>query len=191
MRTGAAGLILPGMSNSTATAETNEIRVDVRALPPRERHATIFQAWGRLSDGGELLLVNDHDPLPLYYQFACEHRGTFHWQYLEQGPDTWQVRIAKGAFADPGYQPQARMAKAEPAATPHGEVVLDVRPIFERGETPCTAIDEAAAQVGPGQKLILLAPFEPVPLYAKLGRQGFRAAPRAEADGSWRIEFSR
>ena len=179
------------MSNTTETVGTSEIRVDVRALPPRRRHATIFATWDNLEAGGQLLLVNDHDPLPLYYQFACEHRGTFHWQYLEQGPETWQVRIAKGAFADPGFQPQARMGRAEPAATTQGEVVLDVRPIFERGETPCAAIDAAAARVASGQKLILLAPFEPVPLYAKLGRQGFRAAPRAEADGSWRIEFSR
>ena len=180
------------MSNATATVTLNETRVDVRPLPPRERHATIFNTWRRLASHDRLLLVNDHDPLPLYYQFACEHRGTFHWEYVEQGPDTWQVRITKGAFPDPGYQPQARMAEAEAEVAPEGgQVVLDVRPIFERGETPCTAIDAAAAQVAPGQKLVLLAPFEPLPLYAKLARQGFQAAPQPQADGSWRIEFSR
>jgi hypothetical protein len=38
---------------------------------------------------------------------------------------------------------------------------------------------------------VLIAPFEPVPLYAKLARQGFQATPQAQADGSWRIEFRR
>lgn len=84
------------------------------------------------------------------------------------------------------------MASPTPAPVgEQGEVILDVRPIFERGETPCAAIDDAAARVAPGRKLILLAPFEPVPLYAKLARQGFQAAPQAQADGSWRIEFRR
>ena len=182
------------MSNTTATVAmaTNETRLDVRPLPPRERHAAIFDTWHRLARHESLLLVNDHDPVPLYYQFACEHRGTFHWEYVEQGPDTWQVRITKGAYADPGFQPSARMAKPESCApAADGQVVLDVRPIFERGETPCTAIDAAAAQVGPGQKLILLAPFEPVPLYSKLARQGFQATSQSQADGSWRIEFRR
>ncbi len=84
------------------------------------------------------------------------------------------------------------MAKSEPgAAAANGQVVLDVRPIFERGETPCDAIDDAAARVGAGQELVLLVPFEPVPLYSKLGRQGFRANPERQEDGSWRISFRR
>ncbi|MDR7525880.1 MAG: DUF2249 domain-containing protein, partial [Armatimonadota bacterium] len=40
-------------------------------------------------------LVNDHDPKPLYYQFAAELPGQFTWQYLEQGPEVWRVRIGK------------------------------------------------------------------------------------------------
>lgn len=139
-----------------------------------------------------MVVVNDHDPLPLYYQFACEHRGAFRWEYLEAGPDAWQVRLTKGPFPDPGFHPQSRMATPPVSlAAEDGQVTLDVRPIFERGETPCDAIDAAAARVEPGQKLVLLVPFEPVPLYHKLARQGFQATPQAQADGSWRIEFSR
>lgn len=169
-----------------------ETRLDLCSLLPRERHPAIFRAWQRLTDGEALLLVNDHDPIPLYYQFACEQRGTFRWEYVERGPDTWQVRLTKGAFADPGFHPNVPMAApVPPPARGNGDVVLDVRPIFERGETPCAAIDDAADRVAPGHKLVLLAPFEPVPLYAKLARQGFQAAPQAQPDGSWRIEFRR
>ena len=41
------------------------------------------------------MLVNDHDPKPLYYQFAAEHEGEFSWGYLEEGPDVWRVRIGR------------------------------------------------------------------------------------------------
>ena len=40
-------------------------------------------------------LVNDHDPKPLYYQLMAERPGTINWEYLEEGPETWQVRITK------------------------------------------------------------------------------------------------
>jgi uncharacterized protein (DUF2249 family) len=167
-----------------------ECILDVRPLAPRQRHSTLFETWGRLAAGEALLLVNDHDPLPLYYQFACEHRREFHWEYLEQGPETWRARITKGEFDDPGFKPVPKMAAACCTKT-GGPIELDVRPIFEHGETPCAAIEDAAARVGPGQSLVLRAPFEPVPLYAKLGRDGFSHQSRQMEDGSWQIEFRR
>lgn len=170
----------------------NEREIDVRPLPPRTRHATIFGLWNALAADEAMLLVNDHDPVPLYYQFACEHGGAFRWEYLEQGPETWRVRITKGQFADPGYVPGAKMARPEPRQFRATEpVVLDVRPIFARGETPCEAIDAAVANVVPGQSLVLLVPFEPVPLYAKLRAQGFTSQTEQLDDGTWRIEFLR
>lgn len=77
-------------------------QVDVRPLPPRERHPLIFSAFGALAQGQAMELINDHDPKPLYYQFQAELPGTFSWDYLEQGPDTWRVaitRIAPGQAA--------------------------------------------------------------------------------------------
>jgi uncharacterized protein (DUF2249 family) len=43
--------------------------------------------------------VNDHDPKPLYYQFQAEIGPKFEWQYLEQGPEVWRVRIGRPATA--------------------------------------------------------------------------------------------
>lgn len=71
--------------------------VDVRSIIPRERHPLIFNTFERLAPGQDFVLVNDHDPKPLYYQFQAEHQGTFGWDYLEQGPDTWRVRISRTA----------------------------------------------------------------------------------------------
>ena len=69
--------------------------VDVRAIPPRERHPLIFSTFRQLAAGQAMELVNDHDPRPLYYQFQAELPGRFGWDYLESGPDTWRVSITK------------------------------------------------------------------------------------------------
>lgn len=70
---------------------------DVRGMVPRERHPKIFATFEALAPGEAMLLVNDHDPKPLWYQFQMEHEGRFDWQYEEQGPEDWKVRITKKA----------------------------------------------------------------------------------------------
>lgn len=178
----------PAAMNETTTATV----LDVRTLAPGDRHPTLFSFWDALAEGESFELLNDHDPVPLYYQFAAEHTGRFRWEYLERGPRTWRVRLTKGRFADPGFTPKPRSAVSPAAAPPAAEVVLDVRPIFARGETPCEVIEETAARMRPGQRLVLLVPFEPVPLYTKLGRSGFtHLGSRCEDDGTWRVEFLR
>ncbi len=69
--------------------------VDVREIRPPERHPRIFGSFGDLAPGDSFILVNDHDPKPLYYQFQAELTGQFSWEYLEQGPKVWRVRIGK------------------------------------------------------------------------------------------------
>jgi len=71
------------------------MELDVRVIPPRERHPRIFALFDRLEPGQGFVLVNDHDPKPLYYQFQAERPGQVDWSYLEEGPEVWRVRIAK------------------------------------------------------------------------------------------------
>ncbi|MEK7684610.1 MAG: DUF2249 domain-containing protein [Verrucomicrobiota bacterium] len=168
-----------------------EQTIDVREMPPRQRHPTIFQTWNELPSSGSIILINDHDPLPLYYQFAAEHEGGFRWEYEESGPEVWRVRISKGTFADPGFVP-SKKALMHSCAAPIQFVKpleLDTRPLFAAGQKPCDAIDQAVARLIPGQPLVLLVPFEPVPLYAKLKAQGFSHQARPLDDGTWRVEF--
>ena len=77
--------------------QEQEQELDVRTLAPAERHGLIFETYGKLDPGEAFVLVNDHDPKPLYYQFAAEHTDQFSWDYLEQGPETWRVRIGRTA----------------------------------------------------------------------------------------------
>jgi len=69
--------------------------LDVRGEAPARRHVLIFETYTALSPGTGFVLVNDHDPKPLYYQFAAEHDGEFTWDYLEEGPEVWCVRIGR------------------------------------------------------------------------------------------------
>lgn len=73
----------------------NAVVVDVRPIPPFQKHPTIFGAFDKLASGETMMLVNDHDPKPLYYQFAAELAGKFEWNYVEQGPQVWRVAIKK------------------------------------------------------------------------------------------------
>lgn len=74
-----------------------ERTLDVRVIPPREKHPAIFDTFASLEPGESFVLVNDHDPKPLRYQFDFEHGGRFDWKYLEQGPSVWRVEISRTA----------------------------------------------------------------------------------------------
>jgi uncharacterized protein (DUF2249 family) len=71
------------------------LELDVRVIPPRDKHPTIFRTLDGLTSGQTLLLINDHDPRPLRYQLAAERPNQFDWEYAEEGPETWQVKITK------------------------------------------------------------------------------------------------
>jgi uncharacterized protein (DUF2249 family) len=68
---------------------------DVRSLIPMKRHEKIFQLVGELAPGTSFILVNDHDPKPLYYQLEAEYPRQFSWTYHERGPEVWRVEIGK------------------------------------------------------------------------------------------------
>jgi len=75
-----------------------EATIDVRQIMPHMRHSLIFDTFERLSPGEGFLLVNDHDPRPLLYHFNVAHPGEFGWDYLEEGPDVWCIRISRAAI---------------------------------------------------------------------------------------------
>lgn len=69
--------------------------IDVRPIPPKDKHPRIFQTFDGLKEGETMELINDHDPKPLQYQFMAELKGKFGWEYLEEGPEVWRVAITK------------------------------------------------------------------------------------------------
>lgn len=73
----------------------DETVLDIRPIPPRDRHPLIFDKFAALKSGESFTLVNDHDPKPLYYQFQAELTDQFTWEYLESGPQVWRVRVGR------------------------------------------------------------------------------------------------
>lgn len=69
--------------------------LDVTVIEPRFKHPTIFNRFDQLNEGESLTIHNDHDPKPLYYQLLGERGDIFTWEYLEQGPEQWKVKMTK------------------------------------------------------------------------------------------------
>lgn len=69
--------------------------IDVRGMAPDQRHPLIFGGLFDLQPGEALEIKNDHDPKPLSYMLAAEHPGKFTFDYIENGPVDWHVRIGR------------------------------------------------------------------------------------------------
>jgi uncharacterized protein (DUF2249 family)/iron-sulfur cluster repair protein YtfE (RIC family) len=87
--------VLDRMHGAPGGEGPGETALDVREIPPARRHSLIFQTFESLAPSQAFTLINDHDPKPLFYQFQAERTGQFTWEYLEQGPGTWRVRIGR------------------------------------------------------------------------------------------------
>jgi uncharacterized protein (DUF2249 family) len=68
---------------------------------------------------------------------------------------------------------------------------LDVREDIRQGREPFGRIMGTVSQLGPDEDLVLLAPFEPVPLYALLARQGFHSEAEPLEGGDFKVRFTR
>ena len=68
-------------------------------------------------------------------------------------------------------------------------LTLDVREELRSGGEPLPRILATVGQLKPDQPLRLLATFEPIPLYAVLGRKGFSHAATRHGEGDWEVLF--
>jgi len=73
----------------------DETIFDVREIPCQIKHPQIMQRFFGLPVGAFFVLANDHDPVPLYYQFDALFPTAFRWEYLERGPETCRIKITK------------------------------------------------------------------------------------------------
>ncbi len=75
--------------------EGEMVELDLREIMPFERHELIFEKWEALKPGETLKIINDHDPKPLHYQFEAEYRDRYGWEYVQEGPKDWVVKITR------------------------------------------------------------------------------------------------
>jgi uncharacterized protein (DUF2249 family) len=70
-------------------------------------------------------------------------------------------------------------------------VRLDVREDLRRGREPFSKIMMTVGQLKDDESLLLIAPFEPAPLFAVLARQGFSHVSKTTGSGDCEVLFSR
>ncbi len=113
---------LPGNDTAKETDMTAEDRpLDVRSEAPARRHTLIFETWTALGDGEGFVLVNDHDPKPLYYQFAAEHEG-------RSPGTTWSRGRRRGGSASAARPPPSTERAARSPGRPSAAQVRPARP---------------------------------------------------------------
>lgn len=71
--------------------------LDVREIPPAERHPRIHDAFADLESGESLTLINDHEPKPLFYEMQAEVDGFDAEGYAvdRRGPDEYVATFPK------------------------------------------------------------------------------------------------
>jgi len=82
--------------------------MDVRPIPCSVKHGLIIKNWLELAVGDHFILLNDHDPVPLYYQFSAQWPGAFTWEHLVKGPEEFRVKITK---VKPSINPTANVSE--------------------------------------------------------------------------------
>jgi Uncharacterized conserved protein len=173
--------------SSAASADSNGNRTyfDVRPISCRQKHAMIFQRWAALAPGEHFVLVNDHDPVPLYYQFAGQFPDAFTWEYLLAGPDEFHVRITRlKATPEPVRRPDL------PPWPPRGNQVAGAGPleVDARGlepPEPMMRILAALETLPAGGVLRARTDRRPIHLLPELEARGMRHESAEQADGSW------
>lgn len=68
---------------------------------------------------------------------------------------------------------------------------VDARPIIVAEGEPFGTIRAAGAALGESEELVVLAPFEPVPLEDVLGSQGFPYQASGLGGEDWQVTFRR
>ena len=82
---------------NTESPEPNPLEIDVRAVPPPQRHPMVFDAYAQLAVGETLTVINDHEPRGLREEFERELAGAFSWEPTASVDQEYRVRITKRA----------------------------------------------------------------------------------------------
>lgn len=69
--------------------------LDVRVLVPIKRHEKLLKLFKELPVGESFVFINDHDPIPLYYEFRSIYGDVVGWEYLNRGGREWKVKVSR------------------------------------------------------------------------------------------------
>ncbi len=106
--------------------------LDVQRLPKPDKQPMTLATYADLPVGGSFVLVNNADPKHLHEEFEADYAGSYRWEYVEQGPTVWRIRISKltttplpraltntADIADPDVEPDAARVARKPDVREH------------------------------------------------------------------------
>lgn len=165
--------------------EQASTRVDVRQIPPQDRHASIFHRFDLLAPGDAMEIVADHDPQPLRHQLEEIHGGTFSLDYVEKEPGLCRVLLTKNEPSEATDDESEEVSnESEPSDFPE----LDVReyPPAKRHDL----VFERYEHLRDGEGFVLVNDHDPKPLSYQL-KEEFSGELRWEYlqqnDGEWKV----
>jgi regulator of cell morphogenesis and NO signaling len=136
-------------------------------LAPAQKHPTVLKKFDDLQNGESFLLINDHDPIPLYYEMKAEKGDVFIWKKVENGPEVWKVEITKTGDGTN----KINDLEEQHAGGVEENFVLNVTLIEPRLKHP--TIFKHFDELNPGQSFQILNDHDPKPLYYQmLGERG-------------------
>jgi uncharacterized protein (DUF2249 family) len=129
--------------------------IDVRDLKPQRRHEALLDIFDDLDTDEGFVLVNDHDPKPLYYELRSMHGDVIDWEYMKEGSGEWRVAITRTGDSETGDE----------------DVVTryDVREIPKPERHP--TIHHRYGMIPDGGTMEIIAPHEPRPLHQEFRQQ--------------------
>lgn len=83
------------------------------------------------------------------------------------------------------------MSVSKPDSPSDTSLTLDLRPVLAAGSDPLADVVEQAKKVIGGGRMVLLAPFNPLPLRNVLAQMGFSSEAERLGDKHWRVTLVR
>ncbi|HEV2324206.1 MAG TPA: DUF2249 domain-containing protein [Terracidiphilus sp.] len=71
--------------------------LDLREVERPRRHPLVFAKFDALAVGESLVLINDHDPVPLHGQMEAMRPQQLNWEYIVRGPGIFRIRVTRTA----------------------------------------------------------------------------------------------
>ncbi|HLW39894.1 MAG TPA: iron-sulfur cluster repair di-iron protein [Brumimicrobium sp.] len=130
--------------------------INVQELEPSLRHDTIFEVFEGLSEGESLLIRNDHDPKPVYFQMMEIFGDTFLWEYDKEGPELWEISVTKVDLSKQGI-----------VTSSSGEKIIDV-PSISHHALKHQVIFNAFKTLKPGENFIIHNDHDPKAVFHQL-----------------------
>ena len=139
--------------------------LDIRNLPPAHRYEKLLTTFKNLAPAESFEFVNDHDPKPVYFQFCSIFGDVVDWEYLEEGPEVWKIKVTK--TGEPReqphqYQPESNVNSADIPVVKEFDVRS--RPCVERRALVFSSFEE----LNPGEAFTFINDHDPRPLSFKL-----------------------